>query len=293
MSDGSSSPESTDAVARLHDAIDSWDERIQDSYRRMEHQLASFRDRLKQESPEGGSAHEDLLRELAAKNETIAALEARIQELESKLRATEPSPDAAKAPLDVSPTPASPEPFEAMPGPEVEEPVDVPTQPEDPPEERTPGSVEIVSADADKRRLGELLIQQGLLTPAQLQAALSAQQADPHRRIGDILVDQGLTNEEVIARCLAAQLELPFVDLANTEVPEGVVHAISAHLAGLHKCVPIRKEGDRLVVAMANPLDLIAIEDLELSARVQIDPVVAASTAIAAALRQYYPELQG
>ena len=136
-----------------------------------------------------------------------------------------------------------------------------------------------------KRRMGAILVEAGVLSQAQLEVALSEQAADPHRRFGSIVVELGFTTEEAVARILAAQLRLPYVDLEavgshDTTAPR----LISAHLARLHKAVPIRQAEGVLTVAMTNPLDLIAIEDIEIASRCRVEPVVATRSAIEAIL---------
>ena len=98
--------------------------------------------------------------------------------------------------------------------------------------------------------------------------------------VGRLVVDRGYTNEVVIARILASQLRLPFTELREGDVSPGAPSLISAQLARLHHCVPIRKEGDCVILAMANPMDLIAIEDVEHATGCRVEPVVATSAAI-------------
>ncbi len=137
-----------------------------------------------------------------------------------------------------------------------------------------------------KRRMGVILVEAGVLTQEQLEEALAEQAADPHRRFGAIVVERGYTTEEAIARILAAQLRLPFVTLAPGSYDASAPRLISAHLARLHKAVPIRQQDGVLTVAMANPLDLIAIEDIEIASRNRVEPVVATKSGIEALLAQ-------
>ncbi len=131
-----------------------------------------------------------------------------------------------------------------------------------------------------KRRMGEILVDADVLDAPQLEQALRQQREDPQRRLGDLVVSMGLTSEEVVARVIASQLGLPFVALKDSDIDPSAPRLISTHLANLHTCVPLRREGDTLVLAMANPLDLIAIEDIELAARCRVSPVVATPAAI-------------
>ena len=140
-----------------------------------------------------------------------------------------------------------------------------------------------------KQRLGTILVEQGIITEDQLQALLQKQSATPHMRLGALAIERGYTNESLVARVLAAQLRLPYVDLQSLEVEAKVLECLSSHLARLHRCLPLRQDQGRLTLAMANPVDLIAIEDIELATRLRVDPVVASATAIATALERLYP----
>lgn len=145
---------------------------------------------------------------------------------------------------------------------------------------------EIAAFDAHghKLRMGTILVEAGILTASQLESALAEQAVNPQRRVGAIVVERGYTTEEVVARILAAQLRLPFVTLAPGTYDATAPHLISGHLARLHKAVPIQQDGEMLTVAMANPLDLIAIEDMEIASRCRVEPVVATRSAIDAVL---------
>jgi hypothetical protein len=137
-----------------------------------------------------------------------------------------------------------------------------------------------------KRRMGEIMLRAGLISEGQLTEVLAAQGGGAQRRFGAIAVERGFTTEEAIARVLAAQLRLPYVDLAATPPSAEAMQCISPHVARMHHAVPFRLAEDALVVAMANPLDLIAIEDLEIASKRRVEPVVATGAAIAACLAQ-------
>jgi len=152
-----------------------------------------------------------------------------------------------------------------------------------------PGMQSAPTADSQaKRRLGEILVATGVLTLQELDIALQAQQAGPHRHLGVILVDRGLADEEAIARALARQVQRPFVQLRSQAISPQVLALISPQLARRHRCIPLRAEGPRLLVAMVNPFDLVAIENLQIAASRHVDPVVATPGAIREALRKYY-----
>lgn len=140
--------------------------------------------------------------------------------------------------------------------------------------------------DWTRERLGEILLKSGLVNEEQLEAALAAQ-AKRGGRLGRILLDQGAITEEQLAQTLATQKHLKLVDLSIYDVDGDVARLISAHVARRHQVLPVRVEDDNLVVAMANPLDIQAIDTLRVMTGYDIQPVVATETDIDRGIRQY------
>jgi len=139
--------------------------------------------------------------------------------------------------------------------------------------------------------MGAILIEAGVITRPQLEHALREQRSSWNRHLGAILVELGFANEETIAQALAAQSRLTFVRLSEQEINRSAIRMVPERLAELHTCMPLRLYGNTLRVAMANPYDLIAIEDLRLAANRRIDPVVATAGDIRAAVRLWYAKL--
>lgn len=142
--------------------------------------------------------------------------------------------------------------------------------------------------DGRRRRMGDILVDAGVISREQLEEALQQQQDQPQRRLGAILVEMGLTEGDIIAQVLACQLRLPFTRLEQQIPDEAAVRLVSGRLASHHRCIPVRVDEDTVVVAMANPMDLIAIEDMELSTGRRVDPVVASDADIAKAIEWFY-----
>lgn len=165
---------------------------------------------------------------------------------------------------------------------------------EPPPEPDIPAGLR---GDKGQRlRMGEILVKAGVLDEGQLAEALRTQQDEPQRRLGEILKEMGFASENLVAKTLAHQLHFPFVALETTDIHEDAAGLISRKVAKRHTCIPISIDAGRLVLAMANPLDLVAIEDVELASerRFQIEPVVAVAPDIVAAIdRMYGPSLIG
>lgn len=143
-------------------------------------------------------------------------------------------------------------------------------------------------SEGHRRRLGEVLQTAGVLDAGQVNQALSEQTNAPYRRLGSILVEKGLAPEEVVARVLAGQLRTRFVRLTDDNIDLAAVPLVSARMARQHTCLPIAATEDRLTLALSNPFDLVAIDDVELASQRRVDTVVATATDIEAAIQRLY-----
>lgn len=133
-----------------------------------------------------------------------------------------------------------------------------------------------------------ILVKAGVITNGQLDDALREQRSAWNRHLGALLVDLGYASEEVIAQTLAAQTGLPYEHLSPDRIERAAAKLVSAQIAQHHTCMPVRLEGERIVVAMANPLDLVAQEDLRLASGMEVDVVVSTATAIRNTLRRIH-----
>lgn len=159
-----------------------------------------------------------------------------------------------------------------------------------PPPRTGTGAIDAFDARGHKKRMGEILVGLGVLTEVQLKTLLKEQSADPQQRLGSLAVAHGFIGEHLVARILAAQLRLPYQDLADVEIEASARDLVSPHVIRLHRAIPLREADGVLTVAMVNPLDLIAIEDLELASQRRVAPVVATPSDIDALLAECYPE---
>lgn len=150
--------------------------------------------------------------------------------------------------------------------------------------------IELAGRDPANRRrvMGEILVHAGILTPRQLDRALTEQRANPQRRLGTILVDMGFTTEEIIARTLASQLRMPFMRLCDARLDGQAVSKLDGKAAIRHLCIPLGVIEGKLVVAMANPLDTAALEELESKTGMPLEPVVSTMAEITAAIVLHY-----
>ncbi|TYP53290.1 GspE/PulE family protein [Thermosediminibacter litoriperuensis] len=143
-----------------------------------------------------------------------------------------------------------------------------------------------------KRRLGDLLVKAGMITPEQLEKALNEQKRSGER-LGKILVRLGYVSEKDILEVLEFQLGIPKVVVEDYQLEPEVVQLIPERLARRYMAVPVRRDGNRLLVAMADPLNLTALDDLRLAAGLEIIPAIASEREIEAALSRFWqPSLE-
>lgn len=140
-----------------------------------------------------------------------------------------------------------------------------------------------------RRTVLDLLKEQGKLTDAQIQQALKAQQ-DTRQPIERILVDLGFASEEDVLTTQAQQLNVQYVDLQKVRPDESaisvVLSKVPADYLRQHRCIPIRIEQNRLLIAMANPRDVIAVDELRMRTGLVIVPLLASPSQIEAALNE-------
>ena len=139
----------------------------------------------------------------------------------------------------------------------------------------------------DRRRLGELLIETGLLTRAKLKQALKTQK-ESGKRLGKILIDMNIISEEEIAFALAMQLKIPFMDLRDFDIDEKVIELIPEHVCRKFICVPINRENNILHVSMADPLNLNIMKELQFITGLNIQPAISTTTQILERTQGHY-----
>ncbi len=136
-------------------------------------------------------------------------------------------------------------------------------------------------------RLGDLLIQEGLITRDQLTLALTEQRTVGHR-LGFVLVKMGLVQEIEITRVLARQFRMPAVDLSRFEVDPKIIRLIPPEVAKKNCVLPLKREGRTLTVAMADPLDQGLLQDLKFITRFDLFPVIAGEYTLRTLIEKHY-----
>jgi type IV pilus assembly protein PilB len=137
------------------------------------------------------------------------------------------------------------------------------------------------------KQLGDILLDDGLVNPDQLATALQEQRR-LGRSLGRVLVDLGMVTEGQLVAALATQIGLPFVDLSEYQVDASAVLSVTAAVARRHVALPIAYEEGRLVVAMADPANVFAVDDIRSMTGREVKPVVATKADLLAAIDRYH-----
>ena len=147
-------------------------------------------------------------------------------------------------------------------------------------------------APGGRRRLGEVLVTGGVLTEEQLGDALRAQKEDVggrRRRLGEVITALGLADEVQIARALSDQLGLPFVDLGSLPIADETLGVLPRNVAVRHMAVPITLAHDVLTVALADPTNVLALDDIRLATKLSsVRTAVATASDLQEAVNRYY-----
>jgi hypothetical protein len=141
----------------------------------------------------------------------------------------------------------------------------------------------------NNKPLGELLLDRGIISQSQLDQSLDVQR-EKGGLIGEILVDLGFVKEDDIAQALTAQYGFPYLPLGNYDVDLDITGVIPGRVARQYLLVPIDKIGSNLTLAMSNPLNVQAIEDVELLTGCSVQTFVSTSSDIKKAIEKYYKD---
>src|SRR5580765_6489553 len=137
-------------------------------------------------------------------------------------------------------------------------------------------------------RIGELLLKEKRITPDQLQQALNHQKASGGK-LGFNLVQMGFVKDEEITALLSKQYGVPSINLNQFEIDPGVIKLIPAETAHKYQIVPLSRAGATLTIAMTDPTNVFAMDDIKFMTGYNVEPVVASETAVVDAITKYYP----
>jgi type IV pilus assembly protein PilB len=136
-------------------------------------------------------------------------------------------------------------------------------------------------------RIGELLLKEKRITPAQLQEALNYQKTNGGK-LGYNLVKLGIVKDEEITSLLSKQYGVPSINLTQFEIDANVIKLIPAETAHKYQIVPLSRSGATLTIAMIDPTNVFAMDDIKFMTGYNVEPVVASETAVADAITRYY-----
>lgn len=145
-----------------------------------------------------------------------------------------------------------------------------------------------------KLRLGDVLVNSGVITAEQLQKGLELQKGSG-RKLGETLVDEGITTEENIAKALSSQLGYEMVDLQDVSIDEEILNLVPPNILKKHKMIPFEysKMGMNVLrVAMSDPMNMAAMDDINIITNLQVEPVVATPRDVMLALDRYYGQAE-
>lgn len=145
-----------------------------------------------------------------------------------------------------------------------------------------------------KLRLGDVLVNSGVITAEQLQKGLELQKGSG-RKLGETLVDEGITTEENIAKALSSQLGYEMVDLQDISIDEEILNLVPPNILKKHKMIPFeysRTGMNVLRVAMSDPMNMAAMDDINIITNLQVEPVVATPRDVMLALDRYYGQAE-
>jgi type IV pilus assembly protein PilB len=145
------------------------------------------------------------------------------------------------------------------------------------------------TAAATPDKLGDILVREGLITQEQLKKALQEQKSSG-MRLGYTLVKLGFIEETEVTKMLARQYRMPAVDLSRFEVDPKILKLIPPDIAQKHTVLPLKREGRTLTVAIADPNNVAAIEDIKFITRCDVFPVIAGEYTLRNAIDRYYEQ---
>jgi len=145
---------------------------------------------------------------------------------------------------------------------------------------------------AERLKLGELLVETGLITEESLQAALARQRSDG-RRLGELLVEDGVVSESKVTQVLSQQLSVPWVSLSHIDFSRQLLNLVPPECADKYGLVPIyvRRSKNReqtLYVAMTDPTDPVPLQEIAQFSGLPVRPMIAPASDIRGAIRAYY-----
>ena len=142
-----------------------------------------------------------------------------------------------------------------------------------------------------KKRLGDMLVSENVVTPEQIEQAMEARKTNGGKKLGETLVELGFTSEESITKALTRQLGVEMVSTATMQIPEDIVSLVNPNILRKYMVMPFGYAANNmnvLRVAMADPMDMVAIDDLSMVTHLEIEPYIATTHDIMISIDKYF-----
>ena len=142
-----------------------------------------------------------------------------------------------------------------------------------------------------KKRLGDMLVSENVVTPEQIEQAMEARKTNGGKKLGETLVELGFTSEENITKALTRQLGVEMVSTATMTIPEDIISLVNPNILRKYMVMPFGYAANNmnvLRVAMADPMDMVAIDDLSMVTHLEIEPYIATTHDIMVSIDKYF-----
>ena len=144
-------------------------------------------------------------------------------------------------------------------------------------------------AQSIRDKLAEVLVKKGSISKEKLDEAIKTQR-EKGGSLSKLLVQRGLVNENELLSIFSQELNITPINLAKYKIDKEIISLVPVKIARLYHLIPVSKIGNRMTVAMSDPLDIFALDDLKILTKYEIDPVIATDKDIIAAIATYYGE---
>ncbi|MDO5095498.1 MAG: ATPase, T2SS/T4P/T4SS family [Peptostreptococcaceae bacterium] len=138
-----------------------------------------------------------------------------------------------------------------------------------------------------KQRLGDILVNHNMITPEQLEKALAAQK-ESKKKLGEVLIDLGIIDENIILKTLEAQLKIPYINLNEYIINPNAVKIISENIARRYNIIPLNVEDGKILLSMSDPLDVLAVDDVQVITGLSVKVVISSKSDIQKAISKYF-----
>lgn len=145
-----------------------------------------------------------------------------------------------------------------------------------------------MAREAQRDQLGKMLLEMGLITQEQLDEALGLQEMSGAKNLGDILLKLGLIREEELAYVMGTQLNLPVFSLKNVDIPKNVIALVPEKIIKKHTLIPFSLQDNVLTIVMANPMDIMVIDDIQYQTGKQIQEAIGLKSEILEVIQKYF-----